>query len=98
MEIKLKDKAIQWFENDYLLNEGEAIRFFGKAYGNTEIHEGFSIGMTIDDPTNYEIIGKTEKNQRVYFASKEDEWFFEDYNLEIDCEDSEQGPIYHFYK
>lgn len=99
MEITLSEKAIQWFENKFPLNEGEAVRFFGKTYGNTEVHEGFSLGLEMDNPEDYsddDIIGLAEENDRQYFTTKEDDWFFSGYNLEIDLNDELSEPSYHF--
>ncbi|MCP4295095.1 MAG: iron-sulfur cluster biosynthesis protein, partial [Proteobacteria bacterium] len=50
MKIDVTDKAVSWFEKELLLDKGDAIRFFGKTYGNTEVHDGFSVGMSVDQP------------------------------------------------
>jgi len=42
MDIKLTEEATDWFEDKFQLNEGEAVRFFGKTYGKTEVNDGFS--------------------------------------------------------
>lgn len=97
MKITLKDEAIEWFENKFPLNTGEAVRFFGKTYGNTEVHEGFSVGMQMDATNNHdEILAVTEVNGRQYFTTKLDEWFFEGYDLEIGIDDTHSEPYYHF--
>lgn len=98
MDITLTEKAIHWFEEDYPLDEGDSIRFFGKTYGNTEVHEGFSVGMTLDQPEDHEILGKKEVNGRTYFTAKHDDWFFSRYNLEIDFDNEREEPIYHFHE
>lgn len=99
MKITLRDEAIHWFENKYPLHEGEAIRFFGKTYGETEVHEGFSLGIQADKIENYnedEIIALAEENGRKYFTTKEDDWFFKGYDLEIGIDDNYNEPSYHF--
>lgn len=97
MEINLSEQAVKWFENDFPLDEGEAIRFFGKTYGQTEVHEGFSLGMELADPEKIEnILASTEINKRLYFISSEDDWFFNGYNLTIRIDDIHQEPSYHF--
>lgn len=97
MDITLTDKAIHWFENDFPLNEGEAVRFFGKTYGKTEVHDGFSLGLEMDNPGNYDdVMAITEENGRQYFTTKEDDWFFSGYNLKIDLNDELNEPSYHF--
>lgn len=97
MEITLSDKAIQWFETKFPLNEGEAVRFFGKVYGKTEVHDGFSVGLQLDDPEkNDNIIASTEINNRTYFTTQEDAWFFNGYDLAVDLNEDLKEPSYHF--
>lgn len=97
MKITLSDQAITWFETQIPLNEGEAIRFFGKTYGKTEVHDGFSVGMELDDPENKEnIIASTEIHNRTYFIANEDDWFFSEYDLSIDLDEQFKEPSYHF--
>lgn len=96
MKLTLTDKAIQWFEEGYPLAEGESIRLFGKTYGNTEVHDGFSVGMKSSDPDKHEILARVDHNNRTYFASKDDEWFFNGYDLEVDFDFDMEMPLYHF--
>lgn len=97
MEIKISQAAIQWYENELPLDEGEGVRFFGKTYGKTNVHDGFSIGMQIDQVDDYqELIAHEVINERHYFAAKEDEWFFSGYNLEIDLDENTNEPFYLF--
>lgn len=97
MKITLTDDAITWYENKIPLDEGEAIRFFGKTYGSTNVHDGFSLGIQVDNPEQHEsIIGLTEKNGRKYFTTKQDEWFFEGYDLEVSINEKLDEPHYYF--
>lgn len=97
MKITLSKQAIQWFETKFPLNEGEAVRFFGKTYGKTEVHEGFSVGLELDNPENTDdILASIEVNNRTYFIAKEDDWFFSDYDLTIGLDDQFNEPSYHF--
>lgn len=97
MKITLTADAIKWYENKIPLEEGEAIRFFGKTYGSTEVHDGFSIGMQVDNPDHHDnILGLAEENRRKYFTTKQDEWFFEGYDLEVYINEELNEPNYHF--
>ncbi len=97
MKIMLTNEAIEWFEKNFPLDEGEAVRFFGKTYGKTNVHDGFSVGIELDNPQeNDSIIGITEINNRTYFVTKEDEWFFNQYDLSIDLDNQFNEPAYHF--
>ncbi|MFC6463917.1 HesB/YadR/YfhF family protein [Marinilactibacillus sp. GCM10026970] len=97
MKLELTDNAIQWFEDEFSLDNGKAIRFFGKTYGNTEVHEGFSVGLTVDELEG-EALAKQEVNGITYFAGKEDDWFFSGYDLEIDFDFENEDLIYHFHE
>lgn len=97
MKITLSEQAAQWFETQFPLNQGEAVRFFGKTYGKTEIHDGFSVGMELDIPENHkDILASTTINNRTYFISQEDDWFFNGYDLSIALNDQFKEPSYHF--
>ena len=97
MKILLTDEAIRWFEETIPLHEGEAVRFFGKTYGNTGVHEGFSLGIQTDKTGNYdEVLAVAEENGRKYFTAKEDQWFFDGYDLKIDIGSEYNEPSYHF--
>lgn len=97
MKIEVTDKAISWFEKELLLEKGDAIRFFGKTYGSTEVHDGFSVGMSVDQPDS-DVLGLTEINGITYFAGQQDDWFFNRYDLEIDFDENKDEPIYHFHE
>lgn len=97
MKIDITDKAVNWFEDELSLDKGDAIQFFGKTYGNTEVHEGFSVGMRVDQPDKKPLAQK-EVNGITYYAEIEDDWFFSGYNLEVDFDPEREEPIYHFHE
>ena len=49
MKMIITDQASKWFHNEMGLSDGRGVRFYGKVYGNTPVHEGFSLAMTPDD-------------------------------------------------
>lgn len=95
MNIELTEKAVRWFEEELALDQGNAVRFFGKTYGKTEVHEGFSVGMSVEQPHD-DVLGKTEVNGITYYAGSEDDWFFNRYDLVVDYDEIKDEPIYHF--
>src|SRR5699024_3034463 len=97
MDIKLTDNATKWFEEKFPLNDGEAVRFFGKTYGKTEVHDGFSLGVQVDNPENHEdILSSTEYNELNYFTKREDELLCNDNDLKLDNNQELDQPKYHF--
>lgn len=96
MKIEISEKAQKWFEEEVGVTEESGVRFLGKVYGKTEVHEGFSIGMEVTKPV--EPIAQTTHNGITYFAEKQDEWFFNGYDLEIEYDAEKEEPIYHFHE
>ncbi len=96
MELKVTPAAVQWFESELGPKEGQGVQFFGKVYGQTEVHEGFSVGIKIQDPAKHDILAQDQANGRTYFAARDDAWFFNPYDLEVDIDPDGAGPVYHF--
>ncbi|WP_416354124.1 HesB/YadR/YfhF family protein [Agrilactobacillus fermenti] len=94
MEITVSEAAINWFKSEMSLKPGEGIRFFGKVYGKTQVHEGFSIGIEkgiAADPLVKETISGL-----IFSVDKTDEWFFADYDLAVDYNAQKEEPVYNF--
>lgn len=49
MKIEITDSASKWFQEEMGLGAGNGVRFYGKVYGKTPVHEGFSLALTRDD-------------------------------------------------
>ncbi|AZP05765.1 MAG TPA: iron-sulfur cluster biosynthesis protein [Candidatus Jeotgalibaca pullicola] len=96
MEIKITEKAQKWFEEELGLSDGNGVRFLGKIYGESQIHEGFSVGIEVAKPGN--IIAETTVNHIPYFIDANDEWFFAGYNLEVGFDEKHQEPEYIFHE
>ncbi len=46
MKLEVTPKAQQWFKEETGVQPETGIRFFGKIYGKTPVHDGFSIAMS----------------------------------------------------
>ena len=96
MSITVTDAASHWFKTELdLPDEGAGIRFFGKVYGKTQVHDGFSVGMTRDDQPVNPIV-ETQKDGVHYFVDDSDAWFFNNLNLTIDYDQKRDEPKYLF--
>lgn len=91
MKIEITDSAKEWFENEVGLEKGNGVRFMGKVYGKTEVHEGFSVGMEVTQPVD--VLVKTTINDVTYFIDKNDEWFFNGYDLQVSFDKKRDEPI-----
>ncbi|WP_192987092.1 HesB/YadR/YfhF family protein [Carnobacterium mobile] len=94
MKIELTPAAIEWFENEVGVSPESGVRFLGKVYGKTNVHEGFSVGMAVGQPED--ALVKEEINGVLYFIEKNDEWFFSGYDLQVDFNAEKDEPIYTF--
>ncbi|MFJ5766426.1 HesB/YadR/YfhF family protein [Lysinibacillus sp. NPDC093210] len=84
MNIALTDEALQWFKNEMEVETGDTIRFYARYGGSSPFHEGFSLGMTREEP--FEIGVQTKIDGVTYYIDEKDLWFFNDYNLHIDVD------------
>lgn len=96
MKITIDERAQKWFESEVGIPEGEGICFLGKVYGSTSVHEGFSVGITVDKPKDPLAI--TTINGIHYFIDKNDEWFFSGYDLEVVLNEKLNEPEYVFHE
>ena len=94
MKIEIEDAAAKWYEDNVGLEPGDGIRFYGKVYGKTMVHEGFSIAFRKEKPVKPE--SSTEVNGITYFITDNDTWFFERYDLEVKYDSKIDGPEYIF--
>lgn len=44
-KITMTPQASEWFQNEMHLKPGNGIKLFGKGYGETNAHQGFSQGI-----------------------------------------------------
>ena len=95
MKIEITDAASKWFHEEMGLSDGNGVRFYGKVYGKTPVHDGFSLAITRDDHPE-ELYTETDKDGVKYFVDEGDEWFFKGYDLGVDF-DPHKDPENVFY-
>ena len=94
MKFTITSKAQTWFKQELVLAEGHGIKFYGKVYGKTQVHDGFSVGMAVDTPES-PLIEETV-NGMLFFVEEADEWFFKGYDLVVDYDEELDEPKYEF--
>lgn len=97
MKITVSDRASKWFHEDMGLDDGRGVRLYGKVYGKTPVHDGFSLALTPDDNPD-RVYAETEKDGVTYWISEGDKWFFVGYDLGIDYDSALDGPKYDWIK
>lgn len=95
MRITVTDQASQWFQHEMGLQKGMGVRFYGKVYGKTPVHEGFSLGMIRDDHPADPVVDD-QKDGVHYFVDSLDEWFFKGFDLTIKYDQKTDGPMYEY--
>lgn len=86
MKIHLSEQAIQWFEEEMDVSSGDYIKFYARYGGSSKLHEGFSMGLTKEDPD--ELAFENVINGVHYYVEERDIWFFDGHDLYIDMDSS----------
>lgn len=96
MEIYITDEAAKWFEDELFLQKGDSIRFFVKYGGSTPVQEGFSLGMSKEQPS--EPIVKKVHNDILYYVEEKDLWYFDQHDLHVGYDKDIDEPVYEYKK
>lgn len=97
MKLTITPEAQEWFKRELELAEGQGIKFYGKVYGKTQVHDGFSVGMAVDSPESPESpLVKTMIDDQLFYIEEADEWFFKGYDLVVDYDSELDEPKYDF--
>ncbi|AHN21804.1 hypothetical protein FCT18_05395 [Lysinibacillus sphaericus] len=96
MNIALTAQALQWFKNEMEVEKGDSIRFYARYGGSSPFHEGFSLGMTREEPI--EIGVQTVVDDVTYYIDEKDLWFFNDYTLHVDVDEQLHELKYDYKK
>ena len=87
MQLTIDKKAQAWFEEEMGVSKERGVRFLGKVYGCSPIHEGFSLAVEVDAPS------------KPYVSVEENgEWFFQGHNLEVTFDEKLKEPSYNYTK
>ncbi|MFC4771166.1 HesB/YadR/YfhF family protein [Enterococcus hermanniensis] len=94
MELTITPKAQEWFKKEMEPTDDQGIKFYGKVYGKTQVHDGFSVGIAVDTPEK--TLVKETIGSQLFFIEEADEWFFKGYDLEVDYDEELDEPKYKF--
>lgn len=94
MNITVTEKAHDWFIEEIGLKKGDGIRFFGKVYGSTEVHDNFSVAINVGTPNDP--LSTLEVDGITYFIEKTDDWFFKGYDFKVAYDEKLKEVSYHF--
>lgn len=95
MKLIITDAASKWFQDEMGLQAGNGVKFYGKTYGRTEVHHGFSQGFTREDVPVDPLL-EVKKDGINYHIDSLDEWFFKGLITTVDYSQQADGPVFHF--
>lgn len=81
MQIVISDEALLWFKQDMDAERGDSIRFFARYGGSSPLHEGFSLGVTKEQPDELHV--QFEKEGILFYIEDRDHWFFDGHDLHV---------------
>lgn len=94
MKIVVSDEALQWFKHEMEVEPGDSIRFYARYGGSSPFHEGFSLGMTREQPLTVGV--KTVIHDISFYIEQNDIWFFNDHNLIVDVDQNKEELKYRY--
>ena len=56
MKLTITPAAQAYFKNDMGLSSGSQVGFHSRVYGKTAVHEGFSVGLSVESPDRKSVV------------------------------------------
>lgn len=81
MKMTVSQYAVEWCKQELELTQGDCLRFFARYGGYSNLHDGFSIGLTKDMP--YEPAITVEHDGITFFVEESDSWYFKEHDLNV---------------
>jgi uncharacterized protein YneR len=97
MEIKISDQAAAWYEREMHIKEGGFVRFFARYGGSSPIQQGFSLGLSLEEPES-DIGAESKKNGITYYILEKDLWYFDGHDLQAEFNENAGEPDYQYSK
>lgn len=96
VRIIVDDDAAGWYAEEMGVSSGGFVRFFARYGGFSSVQQGFSLGVTMDEPDHIGVM--TEKNGVTYYIEEKDIWYFDGHDLIVAMHKSGQEPEFKFGK
>ncbi|WP_153732467.1 HesB/YadR/YfhF family protein [Sporosarcina obsidiansis] len=94
MNINVSENAVHWFKHEMDATSGDYVRFFARYGGSSPLHDGFSLGITKENPD--EIAIETVIDGIHYYVEERDLWFFDKHNLHVDTDPTNKELAFHY--
>ncbi|MBU8878590.1 HesB/YadR/YfhF family protein [Bacillus sp. FJAT-29790] len=94
MKIHISDHAAAWYQDEMHLKSGGFIRFFARYGGCSAVQQGFSLGVSNEEPVNAGT--ETVKNGITYYIEEKDLWYFDQHDLYVEFNEKAQEPVFQY--
>ncbi|MCK6257138.1 HesB/YadR/YfhF family protein [Fictibacillus sp. KIGAM418] len=88
MKMNITDSAVAWYKNEMEIKAGDFVRFFVRLGGCSTVQSGFSLGVAKEQPK--EAGSEVQQDGITFYVEREDMWYFDDHNLNIDVDEDGQ--------
>ncbi|MDN4616460.1 HesB/YadR/YfhF family protein [Paenibacillus sp. PsM32] len=92
MSIVVSDEAARWYKKELSLAEGDAVRFYARYSSNSEIHPGFSLGISVEPPVSPALTQDVENIH--FYMEDQDLWYINGYQLNVEYIEHEDDIRY----
>jgi uncharacterized protein YneR len=92
MKITVTNSALEWFRQELGLTPGDALRFYAKYGGTSRFHPGFSVGITVEKPS--QVAASVERDGITFFIRESDVWLFNEGNVNVDYDKEQDEVVY----
>lgn len=96
MKIVISHEAMQWFKEDMEAKAGEYIRFYARYGGSSQLHDGFSLGVTKEQPMELSVELVDEGIH--FYIEDRDIWYFDGHDLHVTVDPKQKELTYSYVK
>jgi uncharacterized protein YneR len=94
LKLAVTPATIAYFKKEWGFEDGDFVRIFTRYGGSSTIHEGFSLGITKEQPKDIAL--SVVEEGITFFIEDEDIWYLNNYNLTIDFNADNEEVIFNF--
>ena len=96
MKIVLSNDAMDWFKEEMETISGEYIRFYARYGGSSALHEGFSLGVTKEEPMELSV--ELIVDNIHFYIEDRDIWYFDNHDLHVNVDPKLKELTYSYKK
>jgi len=94
MKIFISGEAKKWFTDEMDAEPGDHVRFYARYGGSSPLHEGFSLGVMMDQPIEAAV--EEQLDGITFFIEEKDLWYFSGHDLHVSVDESKNELSYRY--